>query len=172
MALALSIPWPSQSPPRPRDPHHLAEVLGVGDAELRTASCHSFTTGPGARPLISCASNERGLTRLKRIREFWSLTTDTAGAFCAGTHDWRPAPASVALVRDSIARAMDRRMFHHVDCPDSTQRPHAGDRRWLSIWQGPSFRVLLFHVRHDGDSLVQVGLQVTAGTAARCLNDW
>lgn len=167
-ALGMSLLWPSQPQPRPRDPHRLTEVLGVRDDELGAASCHTFTTGLGRHPLISCSPNERELPRLAALGEFWSLTTDTSGAFYAGNRDWRPAPAAAARVRDSVARSLDRRPFRHLACPDSTH-PTAGGRSYLSVWQGPSFRVLLFHVRPAGDSLVQVGLQVFADTAARCL---
>ena len=167
-ALGVAMLGPSQSAPRPRDPHRIAEVLGLRENELRTATCTASPPRSGRRAFTMCGPNERELPRLVALRESWGLATDTAGAFYSGNRDWRPAPAAAARVRDSVARALDRRAFHHLHCPDSTQQLRSGVRSFLSIWQGPSFRVLLFHVRHSTDSLVQVGLQVAADTVARC----
>ena len=76
-------------------------------------------------------------------------------------------PAASTVLRDSIARPLSRRGLHHLSCPDSVQHPREGRTHWLSVWQGPAYNILRYHVRADSDTL-QLTIQASPGLGERC----
>lgn len=146
---------------RPADPRGIAAAIGVSSRDLGRAHCNhrvSPMAPPGSLGVLSCLAADG---------PSWAIVADTSDQVHSGERDWRlPAPR-VAVVRDSLARAFDARGLEHLSCPDSVHRPRAHDTRWLSVWRGPTYNVLLFHVQTD-DSTLQLTVQVSPGVGQRC----
>jgi len=162
----------AQSPParRPTDPRGIAAVIGLSTRDLDQARCtrrRSPLAPRGAIGVLSCLPALEAFPRLTKDDESWAIGADTLDHIYSGQRTWRLLAPMVAEVRDSLADAFDARGLKHLACPDSVHRPTAHSTRWLSVWRGPTYNVLLFHVRTD-EAKLQLTVQVSPGLGQRC----